>query len=305
MRPTPSELQTDAEDLLRDAIVRFLADHGEGSVAELTVNVRGTRHGAQQDEVQLVMGEVSSEWRPLDGLAAIDVWTVLEEFGLIPDGHRAADAEAIVALNRHGSCRLVGCQADLLHSVDAGQCTICQHDYAIGDDIMFLPCGASNASLGHLSHKSCLRAWLRRADSCPLCREQLPRRNDDAFAERIAKAHVHLSRFREEARVGSLSNPDSTVQASTSPPMATIADDFCATAPAKRTISAGFSAARAAAERRDDDRRWRQAQASTRRGRAASPAAHGRGHGGSNELAARAASPSTASRGRAVTRSSR
>ncbi|VVA98855.1 unnamed protein product [Arabis nemorensis] len=49
-------------------------------------------------------------------------------------------------------------------------CTICKEDMFIGEEATRMPCS-------HLFHKQCLQGWLKTANSCPLCRFQLPTSN--------------------------------------------------------------------------------------------------------------------------------
>ncbi|KAH9500017.1 hypothetical protein Btru_076172 [Bulinus truncatus] len=50
----------------------------------------------------------------------------------------------------------------------ASRCSICLHDYQIGDEIRILPCG-------HEFHKTCVDEWLKKAPTCPICRERIRR----------------------------------------------------------------------------------------------------------------------------------
>ncbi|KAG6538124.1 hypothetical protein ZIOFF_003235 [Zingiber officinale] len=46
-------------------------------------------------------------------------------------------------------------------------CSICLEDFKVMTQALAMPCG-------HLFHEGCLKEWLRRRNSCPLCRFSLP-----------------------------------------------------------------------------------------------------------------------------------
>jgi hypothetical protein len=43
-------------------------------------------------------------------------------------------------------------------------CLVCTEQFAVGDNVKFLPCG-------HLFHQDCADQWLRVSFSCPTCRK--------------------------------------------------------------------------------------------------------------------------------------
>ena len=49
-----------------------------------------------------------------------------------------------------------------------GECSICQSAYQVGDTVVPLPCHTQ-----HCFHKDCIRPWLDRHDTCPLCRAKV------------------------------------------------------------------------------------------------------------------------------------
>ncbi|KAJ4850918.1 hypothetical protein Tsubulata_030325 [Turnera subulata] len=53
-------------------------------------------------------------------------------------------------------------------------CAICKEEMRVGRDVCELPCE-------HLFHWMCILPWLRKRNTCPCCRFQLP--TDDVFAE--------------------------------------------------------------------------------------------------------------------------
>jgi len=53
-------------------------------------------------------------------------------------------------------------------------CPVCKDDFAVGDEVMRIPCG-------HVCHPDCLQPWLRINGSCPVCRFSLvPDQNDSS-----------------------------------------------------------------------------------------------------------------------------
>ena len=59
-----------------------------------------------------------------------------------------------------------------LENVEAlgeSECPICREDYAAGDRVIKMPCAHT-----HVFHRECVARWLRKDDSCPLCRSSLP-----------------------------------------------------------------------------------------------------------------------------------
>ena len=265
-----------ASELLRSMISHFMTENAsEDGLAGLTINVRGELDGFERDEVQLVMDEVSSEWRPIDHVHSVDIWNLMAEFGLDPDGQHPADGEVVDQLDDVAACTLVARQLSLLKEASTLACPICQIDYAVGEGIMVLPCGTSqDVPWGHMAHARCLKNWLRFGDSCPLCRECLPRRGDDSRADRLAVAAKQLSRFREDSRVGP--PIDLGLRASArhghvapSPP------------PSASEVAAPAGSVRIQQEKRDEERRWRQMLGKSNRrravtARAGSPARSGR-----------------------------
>lgn len=50
---------------------------------------------------------------------------------------------------------------------EGGSCSICLEDFETAARALIMPCG-------HAFHETCLKEWLRRSHSCPLCRFLLP-----------------------------------------------------------------------------------------------------------------------------------
>lgn len=54
------------------------------------------------------------------------------------------------------------------------ECVICKEEMGIGRDVCELPCQ-------HLFHWKCILPWLKKRNTCPCCRFQLP--SDDVVGE--------------------------------------------------------------------------------------------------------------------------
>lgn len=57
-------------------------------------------------------------------------------------------------------------------------CSICQEAFAVGDQVLKLPCR-------HLFHSDCVRCWLEAKTTCPLCRNRLPDASEEEASRRI------------------------------------------------------------------------------------------------------------------------
>jgi len=57
-------------------------------------------------------------------------------------------------------------------------CVVCTEDFGMGDVIMRLP------SCGHSFHELCAMSWLKRHNTCPFCRKELPTDNEDYEMDR-------------------------------------------------------------------------------------------------------------------------
>ena len=51
-----------------------------------------------------------------------------------------------------------------LEEVNNGDCSICLSPFDLGDMLISLPCDSK-----HSFHAHCIRQWLTRQNSCPLC----------------------------------------------------------------------------------------------------------------------------------------
>ncbi|XP_076057660.1 E3 ubiquitin-protein ligase RNF181-like [Oratosquilla oratoria] len=53
-----------------------------------------------------------------------------------------------------------------------GQCPVCLKEWAVEEEVVKLPCK-------HEFHTTCIMPWLKKTNSCPLCREEFPTDNPD------------------------------------------------------------------------------------------------------------------------------
>ncbi|KAF5295120.1 hypothetical protein FQA39_LY13271 [Lamprigera yunnana] len=61
---------------------------------------------------------------------------------------------------------------------ECGKCDICLKEYEKDETINIMPCK-------HKFHSECIKAWLEKTNSCPLCRHELP--TDDPIYEKYRK----------------------------------------------------------------------------------------------------------------------
>jgi E3 ubiquitin-protein ligase RNF115/126 len=52
------------------------------------------------------------------------------------------------------------------------ECSICQEGFHAGEEVLKLPCR-------HLYHAECVTSWLQQHNTCPLCRLQLPNKQQE------------------------------------------------------------------------------------------------------------------------------
>ncbi|XP_018327573.1 E3 ubiquitin-protein ligase RNF181-like [Agrilus planipennis] len=72
------------------------------------------------------------------------------------------------------------------------QCPVCLKDYEKGSSAVKMPCD-------HLFHPECIKRWLTKTNSCPLCRHELP--TDDENYEAYRKEKI-----RAKQRVNDIEN---------------------------------------------------------------------------------------------------
>ncbi len=66
-------------------------------------------------------------------------------------------------------------------------CPICQEEYERGDSVLKLPCA-------HAMHQSCLKSWLTKNNSCPLCRHELMTDDPDSEREKLDREQPERER---------------------------------------------------------------------------------------------------------------
>ncbi len=49
---------------------------------------------------------------------------------------------------------------------DKKDCVICLEEFQNGDEVITLPCF-------HLYHKQCIKDWLKKNGSCPICKKEV------------------------------------------------------------------------------------------------------------------------------------
>jgi hypothetical protein len=59
------------------------------------------------------------------------------------------------------------CKKNKDGTLEKPTCPVCLVDYEIGDKAKFVPCG-------HIFHPECLDPWLKKNNTCPVCRHELP-----------------------------------------------------------------------------------------------------------------------------------
>jgi|TARA_B110000977_G_scaffold90001_1_gene119548 hypothetical protein len=65
--------------------------------------------------------------------------------------------------------RVVTLRASDVATLHETECAVCREDFAEGDRLIKMPC-----SVQHVFHAKCVQTWLKRDDSCPMCRVSLP-----------------------------------------------------------------------------------------------------------------------------------
>lgn len=81
--------------------------------------------------------------------------------------HRTEISNAAPAVSEEALAKLIRpVDASLLHDKSKTGCTICLEDIKAGELAAWLPCN-------HWYHKSCVIPWLKKFDSCPICRASI------------------------------------------------------------------------------------------------------------------------------------
>ena len=58
---------------------------------------------------------------------------------------------------------------DDVAALGESECPICRDEFDVGSRVIKMPCART-----HVFHRDCVARWLRKDDSCPLCRSSLP-----------------------------------------------------------------------------------------------------------------------------------
>lgn len=74
-----------------------------------------------------------------------------------------------------------------------GDCVICCEGFAVGDVMIQLP------QCQHIFHSACLREWLARADTCPICRSNISNPPHLSLTAGLLEAHHHTHGASEDA----------------------------------------------------------------------------------------------------------
>mmetsp|Transcript_15931 Transcript_15931/g.34614 ORF Transcript_15931/g.34614 Transcript_15931/m.34614 type:complete len:474 (+) Transcript_15931:165-1586(+) len=68
-----------------------------------------------------------------------------------------------------------------------GGCVVCTDQFKVGDTVMRLPFCA------HCFHEECAMTWLKKHNTCPMCRRELPTDDDEYESRRRADGRSHAS----------------------------------------------------------------------------------------------------------------
>jgi hypothetical protein len=68
------------------------------------------------------------------------------------------------------------------------QCSICLEDFKLNDKYMVLPCSTGEENEKHVFHSgnddcSGVKEWLKRNNSCPLCRQEFPKEIEEIMLD--------------------------------------------------------------------------------------------------------------------------
>jgi hypothetical protein len=80
--------------------------------------------------------------------------------------HPATSKEALKSLKRF-KMNDKYCKINEKGEVEMPNCSICISDISKGEETLLLPCG-------HLYHSGCVESWLKKNNTCPVCRFELP-----------------------------------------------------------------------------------------------------------------------------------
>ena len=78
----------------------------------------------------------------------------------------SAGSDALAALAERVVTLRTG---DDVAALGESECPICRDEFDVGSRVIKMPCART-----HVFHRDCVATWLRKDDSCPLCRSSLP-----------------------------------------------------------------------------------------------------------------------------------
>lgn len=78
----------------------------------------------------------------------------------------SAGSDALAALAERVVTLRTG---DDVSALGESECPICRDEFDVGSRVIKMPCART-----HVFHRDCVATWLRKDDSCPLCRSSLP-----------------------------------------------------------------------------------------------------------------------------------
>ncbi|XP_062199652.1 uncharacterized protein LOC133902092 [Phragmites australis] len=85
-------------------------------------------------------------------------------------------------------------------------CAVCTEEIAVADSVVGLPCA-------HWYHAGCIAPWLGIRSTCPMCRAELPPRDDEANAEDGGGGREKPSRARAAAGTSDIAGSSASASA--------------------------------------------------------------------------------------------
>lgn len=105
---------------------------------------------------------------PTASSSHLRIFVPMEEYRYLSSGGDGADMDME---SSGGSCRPASAAAvedlPMVTPEEPGSCSICLDDFDAVTRVLAMPCR-------HLFHEVCLKEWLLRSNSCPICRFSLP-----------------------------------------------------------------------------------------------------------------------------------
>lgn len=98
---------------------------------------------------------------------------------------RQADGQAIVRASKERRESVLHGASLSMTRMNDHDCIICQEVYNEGDVAVRIP------ACGHVFHEACVMMWLRRSNTCPFCRRELPTEDPEYEHERRRQQRTH------------------------------------------------------------------------------------------------------------------